>query len=76
VAIELATAEEQVEIGRVLASYAKLSDITQAKSLFIAIPKLEQQAKDFFNANRIQFIESDNMYEIADKTLQFLKQFD
>jgi Zn finger protein HypA/HybF involved in hydrogenase expression len=76
VAIELATAEESLEISRVLASYAKLSDITQASSLLIAIPKLEQQAKDFLYANRIQFIESDNMYEIADKTLQFLKQFD
>jgi hypothetical protein len=75
VAIELATAEEKVEISRVLSSYAKLFDITQANSLLIAMPKLEQQAKDFLHANKIQFIESDNMYEIAARTLLFLKQF-
>ena len=73
VAIELAMANEKVEIGRVLSSYAKLADITEANSLFIAMPKLEQQAKDFLQANRIGFVESDNTYEVADKTLQFLK---
>ena len=73
VAIDLVASSEIVDTKTVLSSYAKFSDNISATSLLIAMPMLQQEARDFLKANNIQFIEGENMDEITNNVIKLLE---
>ena len=66
-AIDFASSADKVSTQTVLSSYAKFMDVPSATKLIVAIPALEQQAKDLLNTNHIQYIESEDPGAIVEK---------
>jgi Zn finger protein HypA/HybF involved in hydrogenase expression len=73
VAIDLIADSEIVDTKTVLSSYAKFSDNVSVASLLIAMPMLQQEARDFLKANNIRFIEGENMDEITGNVIRLLE---
>ncbi|MCX6660913.1 MAG: hypothetical protein NTX81_11195 [Candidatus Bathyarchaeota archaeon] len=71
-AIDFASAAEKVSTKTVLSSYAKFMDVPSATKMIVAIPTLEQQAKDLLNTNHIEHIETEDTNAIVEKIKGFL----
>ncbi len=72
VVLDLRVAEGKVSMATTLSSYAKLVDVPATTRLIIAMPRLEAKARSFLDANRIPFIEGQNVSEISGKVIQLL----
>ena len=70
IAVDFAAAEGMVGTKTVLSSYAKFTDVVTATKLLVAMPALEQQARDFLNTNRIPFLETEDPTIISNKISQ------
>jgi predicted RNA-binding Zn-ribbon protein involved in translation (DUF1610 family) len=73
VAIDFAVADKEVDTKTVMLSYAKFMDLPPIRRLIVAIPRLDQQAKDFLTANNIQFVEGKTIEAIVSKIGAILK---
>ena len=71
-AIDFASAAEKVSTKTVLSSYAKFMEVPSATKMIVAIPTLEQQAKDLLNTNHIEHIETEDTNAIVEKIKGFL----
>lgn len=68
------TDKENIGTKMILSSYAKFSDVKATRCLLVAVPELEQQARDFLDANKILYIEGEDPSEIGDKVKQILER--
>jgi len=72
-AVDLAVSEGDVDLKMVLPSYAKFMDVGCERCLFIAVPKLAGQAREYLEANKIPYVEGENPTAISIKAKQLLE---
>jgi len=74
-AMDIVTAkpDENVDMARVLPSYAKFMDVSIDTRLLLAVPRLDPQTKEFLKANQVFSVEGENLSETSDRIIQILK---